>query len=62
MNFIDEIQNYQTVNEQEAVDKKVILELCEVYGQKLLNRENSAVHISASGFIVNPTLTKTLVI
>lgn len=62
MNFIEEIQNYQPVNEQEVVDKKVILELCEVYGQKLLNRENSAVHVSASGFIVNPTLTKTLVV
>lgn len=62
MNFINEIQNYLPVNEQEAVDKNVILDLICVYGQKLLNRGNSAVHISSSGFIVNRTLTKTLII
>lgn len=62
MSFITEIQNYLPVNEQEAVDKSVIVDLISVYGQKLLSRENSAVHISSSGFIVNPTLTKTLII
>lgn len=62
MNFIDEIRKYLPVNEQEAVDRNVILDLIDVYGQKLLNRENSAVHISSSGFIVNQSLTKTLVI
>ena len=62
MNFADEIQKYLPVNEQEAVDKSVILDLISTYGQKLLNRENLAVHVSSSGFIVNQTLTKTLVI
>lgn len=62
MNFINEIQNYLPVNEQETADRNVILDLISVYGQKLLSRENSAVHVSSSGFIVNQTLTKTLVI
>ena len=62
MNFADEIQKYLPVNEQEAADKSVILDLISTYGQKLLKRENLAVHVSSSGFIVNQTLTKTLVI
>ena len=62
MNFIDEILSYQPVNIQEETDKKVISDLINTYGQNLLNRENMAVHVSASGFIVNPTLTKTLVV
>ena len=62
MDFIDEIKNYQPVNEQESVDKKIILELIDTYGEKLLNRKNLTVHVSSSGFIVNPTLTKTLVV
>lgn len=62
MDFINEIQNYLPVNEQETADRNVILDLISVYGQNLLSRENAAVHVSSSGFIVNQLVTKTLVV
>ena len=61
MNFKDDIKNYQPINEQEIQDQKVIIQLIE-QSPHILTRDNYVAHITSSGFIMNPTLTKVLMI
>lgn len=60
-NWIREIKNYIPYNEQEERDKELILNCIEHYDD-LLFRENPAVHITSSGYIVNKDRTKVLMI
>ncbi|MDF2483915.1 MAG: hydrolase [Herbinix sp.] len=62
MEYIKVIDEYRPQNEQEAQDKKVILNYIEHFGNNVLLRENEIAHITSSGFIMNPTLDKVLLV
>ena len=62
MSYIGEIERYIPRNEQEAQDKKVILECIERFPGTILLRDNEIAHITSSGFILNRSLTKALMI
>ena len=61
MNWIDDIKNYVPYNEQEKKDKELILNAISNYNN-ILDRECSIAHITSSGFIVNKSRTKVLMI
>ena len=60
MNFIDEIINYNPIDEQEAADKNLILDLYDIYKDKLLSRDTKIAHITVSAWICNNTCDKVL--
>ena len=62
MNYINDINNYIPKNEQEAQDKKVILECIRQFPSTVLLRENEIAHITSSSFIINQTADKMLMI
>ena len=62
MNFVDEISKYIPKNEQEAQDKKVMLDCINQFPLSILSRENETAHISSSGFILNQTADKALMV
>lgn len=59
MKGIDVIKAYTPINEQEASDKQLFLELYETYGDKLYERHPVA-HFTASCLILNKEHTKIL--
>lgn len=61
MNFIDDIKKYNPCNEQEIMDKDLILNAAMSYDNILL-RDNDVMHITSSGYIVNKTRDKVLMI
>lgn len=62
MEFINAIEAYLPVNRQEEQDKKVILNFIKEYGSQALLRDNEIAHITSSGFIMNPTFDKVLLV
>ncbi|HOP73816.1 MAG TPA: NUDIX hydrolase [Bacillota bacterium] len=62
MNYIDAITAYIPENEQERQDHKVILQYIEAFPHNVLLRENQIAHITSSGFIMNETLDRVLLI
>lgn len=58
----DEINSFLPLCEQERKDKELILLAMEQSGKKILTRENELFHITASGFTVNETKDKTLMV
>ena len=61
MTYIEKIKNYTPFNEQEEKDKELILKLMENYDD-LLVRDNVIAHLTSSGYIVNKTRDKVLMI
>jgi len=62
MSYIDEIRNYVPKDDQEIQDKKVILNCIELFPHNVLLRDNEITHITSSGFIMNKSLNKVLMI
>lgn len=62
MEYIKAIVDYIPVNEQEAQDKKVILNYIDHFKNNVLLRENEIAHITSSGFIMNKALDKVLLV
>ena len=62
MNYIDEINNYVPKDEQEIQDKKVMLNCIELFPHNILLRDNEIAHITSSGFVLNESLSKCLMI
>ena len=62
MNFINEINSYIPKNEQEAQDKKVIIDYINLCPANILLRDNEIAHITSSGFIINQTADETLMV
>lgn len=62
MNFIEQIKKYQSRSEQEIADKAAMLLMIENFPHTILLRDNTIAHLTASGFIVNTTFDKTLMI
>ena len=60
--YIEAIRNYIPRNEFEAQDRKVMLAYIEQHPDNILTRANEIAHICVSGFILNETLDKTLMI
>lgn len=60
--FKRQIASYVPVCEQERVDKKNIYHYIKAHPHNILMRENEIAHMTSSGFIMNPSLTKVLVI
>lgn len=61
MNWINSIREYIPCNEQESKDKELILDAIENY-DNLLTRENTIMHITSSGYVVNKKRDKVLMI
>jgi len=62
MNYINDIKNYVPKDVQEAQDKKVILDCIKLFPHNILLRDNEVAHITSSGFILNKSLDKALMI
>lgn len=62
MNFITEISEFTPNNDQESQDKKVILGYIKQYPHNILLRSNEIAHITSSGFIMNHSLDKVLMV
>lgn len=61
MEWIKQIEKYNPVNEQEKKDKEIMLDFINKNDNVLL-RENEIAHITSSGFIVNKSRDKILMI
>lgn len=61
MYLTEKIQSYRPVNEQEANDKKQMLQFMQ-NNENYLERENQQGHFTASAWTVNPERTKTLMV
>lgn len=62
MSFITEISEFIPANEQESQDQKVILDYIKQFPHNILLRDNAIAHITSSGFIMNPSLDKVLMV
>lgn len=62
MKYINQIKEYECINDQERNDKRVILDYIEEYKHNILTRENEIAHITSSGFIMNQSKSKVLMI
>lgn len=61
MNWIEELEVYKPCNEQEEKDKELILQCHEAFDE-ILTRQNVVAHLTGSGFILNKTRDKALMI
>ena len=61
MKYIQDIEKYIPVNEQESKDKEIIIDFINK-NEDVLTRENEIAHLTSSGFIVNKNRDKVLMI
>ncbi|WP_430886487.1 NUDIX hydrolase [Fusibacter sp. JL216-2] len=62
MSYYQEIKSFTPANEQEANDKRVILNYIDHFKSNILTRENEIAHMTSSGLILNKSLDKILMI
>jgi len=62
MDFIKAIAQFRPATPQEESDRRVILEYIRLCPHNILLRDNEIAHITSSGFIVNKSVTKTLMV
>ncbi|MBR0483428.1 MAG: NUDIX domain-containing protein, partial [Oscillospiraceae bacterium] len=60
MNLFSQIEDFIPETSQEASAKQELLRLIQKYDKKILSRECEAGHITCSGLVLSPDLTKTL--
>lgn len=60
--FKEQIKGYVAINEQEAQDQKAMLDYIHLFEGNILTRENEFAHLTSSGFILNETKDKVLMI
>ncbi len=60
--YREQIKNFNPITTQEKADKEAILEYIDLIGDDILNRSSRLAHLTSSGFIMNRSLTKTLMI
>lgn len=58
--WLDVIKNYNSNLEQELIDKKLILDAYDIFGDSLLYRDNKFMHMSSSSMILNEDKNKVL--
>ncbi|MFA7126527.1 MAG: NUDIX hydrolase [Bacilli bacterium] len=61
MHYIEEIKQYQPINEQEVMDKQLIIDYVECHDQ-VLTREHVVAHVTASSWILNQTHDRVLLV
>lgn len=61
MNLKELISKYEPYNEQEVKDKEMILKYIDLFDD-VLTRENEIVHFTCSGFVLNKTRDKVLMV
>ena len=61
LNYIEAIENFKPINEQEENDKRLILEFIK-NNDDVLYRENEYAHMTSSGLIFNDKLDKILMV
>ena len=62
MEYTKAINEYLPANEQEKNDKRVIQHYINIFPDNVLLRDNEIAHITSSGFIMNHTLDKVLMV
>jgi len=62
LNYINEIKAYSPKDDLESHDQKIILDCIKLFPHNILFRENEIAHITSSGFILNKSLNKALMI
>jgi len=62
LNYINEIMAYSPKDDLEIQDKRIILDCIDLFPHNILLRENEIAHITSSGFILNKSLSKALMI
>ena len=61
MNWINAIEKFEPYNEQEKVDKEVIIKYGKLMND-ILKRDNEIMHMTCSGFVINKTRDKVLMV
>lgn len=62
MSYREDIWRFEALNEQEAVDQRLMLEWIRRDGDAILRRENLGAHMTASALVLNPARTKVLLV
>jgi len=60
--YREQIEKFNPESIQEKTDKRVMLEDIDLIGDEVLERSSELAHLTSSGFIMNRSLTKTLMI
>lgn len=62
MPYIQQIRQFKPLTDSEKSDKQVILDYLSLIGDDILSRRSQLAHLTSSGFILNPSMTKTLMV
>lgn len=62
MDYVKRIEEFIPNNSQESQDKRVILDYIRQFPHNILYRDNEIAHITSSGFIMNQSLDKVLMV
>jgi len=62
MNYTRQINEFQAITDGEKSDKQIIQDYIKLIGDEILYRKSQLAHITSSGFILNPSMTKTLMV
>ena len=62
MTLLQQLEAYQPTTEQEINDKQLIISCFKANQETTLTRENKVAHFTASGFVVNETFDKVLMV
>lgn len=60
--FMKQVTEFIPTTTQERQDKRIILDYMNLFSHNILQRDNEFAHITSSGFIMNKTLDKVLMI
>lgn len=62
MQFREQIQSFKPSDKQEESDKNIILNYIDIFSNNILTRDNKIAHLTSSGFVVNYSFDKVLMI
>jgi len=62
MPYISQINQFHPQTDSEKSDKQIILDYINLVGHDILYRNSQLAHMTSSGFILNPSMTKTLMV
>ena len=62
MDYLDELRLYRPDTAQEEQDKMVMENLCKIFPDNILTRDNRVAHFTASGLVLNEKMDKMLMV